>query len=180
MVILNSVRTNYGLRYYYCPLVCARDTVWPLRLPIVCHVAQSRVIQSHLDHHTLARLRLLQCPVSIRLFDSLLLLLLSSMPPLEVVFRLPLFAVVVVSIVVSKGPIPSPAFVGRHDRSARWREADAGLLHPLSANTLHHPWKYCFPTPPPALTLVELVGLDGYGGTTPRLLWARHSLLCAG
>ena len=38
--------------YSYCPLVRAPDPVWPLRLPIVCHVAQSHVIQSPLDHQS--------------------------------------------------------------------------------------------------------------------------------
>ena len=47
-----------GYANYYRPLVRAPNLVWPLRLPIVCHVAQSHVIQSHLDHHTLARLRI--------------------------------------------------------------------------------------------------------------------------
>ena len=56
------------LRYWYCPLVLDRDLVWPSQLPIVCYVAQSHVIQSHLDHHTLAQLCCYNAPNSIRLF----------------------------------------------------------------------------------------------------------------
>ena len=106
----------------------------------------------------------------------LLQLLLSvSMPPLELAFPLPLpDCVVVVSILGSKGPTPLPAFVGRHARSSRWREADAKFLHPLPANTLHHPWKYYFLTPPPLSRRSSNSWAMCSGGTTPRLLCARH------
>ena len=38
--------------YSYCPLVRAPDLVWPLRLPIMCHVVQSHVIHFRLDHQS--------------------------------------------------------------------------------------------------------------------------------
>ena len=97
----------------------------------------------------------------------LLLVVLMSMPPLELAFHLPIpDCVVVVSILGSKGPTPSPAFVGRHVRLSRWWEADAGLLRPLPANTLHHPWKYCFLTPP-SLDARRTRGLCAPGAQLP-------------
>jgi hypothetical protein len=138
----------------------------------VCHVAQSRVIQSHLDHHTLARLRCRNA--SHRSFVNLLLLL-SSMPPLEVAFHLPVPPFALLSCPFWDRRVPSlrlrssagtivslgggrqmlvSSILFQQTRSTTLGSV-ASLLPPLSRRSSNS-WAMCS------------------GGTTPRLLCARH------